>query len=446
MTIAIPEKVKYILDTLNARGFESYAVGGCVRDTIMGKEPFDWDITTSALPEKTIGIFEALGCKVIKTGIKHGTVTVLKDHEPFEVTTFRIDGEYTDRRRPDGVSFTSSLEEDLKRRDFTINAIVTDCEGNIKDAFGGINDIKRKVIKAIGDPDKRLNEDALRIMRALRFASVLGFQVDPELQKSLRQNKELLRNIAPERINAEFSKLICGENFAWVLLNFTDIIEVFIPEIKVCVGFDQRNIHHIYDVWEHSVKAAEAIPADLILRLTMLFHDIEKPSCFFMGEDHQGHFYGHAKKSAETAEKILRRLRYDNKTVKEVTELIELHDVEIVPEKKPVLRRMGKMGKESFEKLIAVKYADNKAQSPIVLSRRKDFQKIEEIAAEAQRESSCFSLKSLAVNGKDLIDAGFPAGKEIGKILQYLLESVIDGKYKNEKETLLRAAENFRKC
>lgn len=446
MTIAIPGKVKYILDTLNAHGFESYAVGGCVRDTIMGKEPFDWDITTSALPEKTIEIFEALGCKVIKTGIKHGTVTVLKDHEPFEVTTFRIDGEYTDRRRPDGVSFTASLEEDLKRRDFTINAIVTDCEGNIKDTFGGINDIKRKVIKAIGNPDKRLNEDALRIMRALRFASVLGFQVDPELQKSLRKNKELLRNIAPERINAEFSKLICGENFAWVLLNFTDIIEVFIPEIKVCVGFDQRNIHHIYDVWEHSVKAAEAIPADLILRLTMLFHDIEKPSCFFMGEDHQGHFYGHAKKSAETAEKILRRLRYDNKTVKEVTELIELHDVEIVPEKKPVLRRMGKMGKESFEKLIAVKYADNKAQSPIVLSRRKDFQKIEEIAAEAQRESSCFSLKSLAVNGKDLIDAGFPAGKEIGKILQYLLENVIDGKYENEKETLLRAAENFRKC
>lgn len=446
MTIAIPEKVKYILDTLNAHGFESYAVGGCVRDTIMGKEPFDWDITTSALPEKTIEIFEALGCKVIKTGIKHGTVTVLKDHEPFEVTTFRIDGEYTDRRRPNGVSFTASLEEDLKRRDFTINAIVTDCEGNIKDAFGGISDIKRKVIKAIGDPDKRLNEDALRIMRALRFASVLGFQVDPELQKSLRKNKELLRNIAPERINAEFSKLICGENFAWVLLNFTDIIEVFIPEIKVCVGFDQRNIHHIYDVWEHSVKAAVAIPADLILRLTMLFHDIEKPSCFFMGEDHQGHFYGHAKKSAETAEKILRRLRYDNKTVKEVTELIELHDVEIVPEKKPVLRRMGKMGKESFEKLIAVKYADNRAQSPIVLSRRKDFQKIEEIAAEAQRESSCFSLKSLAVNGKDLIDAGFPAGKEIGKILQYLLESVIDGKYENEKETLLRAAENFRKC
>ena len=208
MTITVPEKVKYILDTLNAHGFESYAVGGCVRDTIMGKEPFDWDITTSALPEKTIEIFEALGCKVIKTGIKHGTVTVLKDHEPFEVTTFRIDGEYTDRRRPDGVSFTASLEEDLKRRDFTINAIVTDCEGNIKDTFGGINDIKRKVIKAIGDPDKRLNEDALRIMRALRFASVLGFQVDPELQKSLRKNKELLRNIAPERINAEFSKLI----------------------------------------------------------------------------------------------------------------------------------------------------------------------------------------------------------------------------------------------
>lgn len=446
MIINVPKSAEYILKALQNEGFESYAVGGCVRDSIMGKEPFDWDITTSALPEKTIEIFEALGCKVIKTGIKHGTVTVIKDHEPFEVTTFRIDGEYSDRRRPNGVSFTENLQEDLKRRDFTINAIVANSEGEIKDFFGGINDIKRKVIKAIGDPDKRLNEDALRIMRALRFASVLGFQIDPELQESLRKNKELLRDIAPERINAEFSKLICGENFSWVLLNFTDIIEVFIPEIIPCNCFDQRNIHHIYDVWEHSVRAAENTTADLILRLTMLFHDIEKPSCFFMGEDNQGHFYGHAKKSAETAGKILRRLRYDNKTIKEVTELIELHDVEIVPEKKPVLRRMGKMGKESFEKLIAVKYADNGAQSPIVLNRRKDFQKIEEIAKEAQRESSCFSLKSLSVNGRDLIEAGFPEGREIGKILQYLLESVIDGKCENEKEALLSYAKKFRNC
>lgn len=446
MNITVPEKVKYILATLKNHGFESYAVGGCVRDSIMGKEPFDWDITTSALPEKTVEIFEALGCNVIKTGIKHGTVTVLKDHEPFEVTTFRIDGKYTDRRRPDGVFFTASLEEDLKRRDFTINAIVADCEGNVKDTFGGIDDIKRKVIKAIGDPDKRLSEDALRIMRALRFASVLGFKIDPQLQKSLRKNKELLRDIAPERINAEFSKLICGENFSWVLLNFTDIIEVFIPEIIPCIGFDQRNIHHIYDVWEHSVKAAEAAPADLKLRLTMLFHDIEKPACFFMGEDNQGHFYGHAKKSAETTEKILRRLRYDNKTIKEVTELIELHDVEIVPEKKPVLRRMGKMGKDSFQRLIAVKYADNAAQSPIVLSRREDFKKIEKIAAEAQRESRCFSLKDLSVNGRDLIEAGFPEGREIGKILQCLLESVIDGKCDNERDALLKFSERFRNC
>lgn len=446
MKINIPQNAEYILKALQNEGFESYVVGGCVRDSIMGKTPFDWDITTSALPEKTIDIFEALGCKVIKTGIKHGTVTVIKDHKPFEVTTFRIDGEYTDRRRPDGVSFTASLSEDLKRRDFTINAIVADCDGNIKDAFGGIDDINRKVIKAIGDPDKRLNEDALRIMRALRFASVLGFKIDPELQKSLRKNKELLRDIAPERINAEFSKLICGENFSWVLLNFTDIIEVFIPEISPCIGFDQKNIHHIYNVWEHSVRAVEATPADLILRLTMLFHDIEKPSCFFIGEDHQGHFYGHAKKSAETTEKILRRLRYDNKTIKEVTELIELHDVEIVPEKKPVLRRMGKMGKENFQKLISVKYADNAAQSPIVLSRRNEFKKIEEIAAQAQRESSCFNLKSLSVNGKDLIDAGFHEGREIGETLRFLLESVIDGKCINEKNELLNFAEKFRNC
>lgn len=444
MILNIPQKAIYILDTLNRYGYESYVVGGCVRDSIMGKEPFDWDITTSAPPEKTASIFENIGLKVVKTGIKHGTVTVINDHEPFEVTTFRIDGEYTDRRRPDKVHFTPNLNEDLKRRDFTVNAIVADRNGEVKDLFGGISDINEKVIKAIGSPDKRLSEDALRIMRALRFASVLKFSIDPELEKSLRKNKELLRSIAPERINAEFSKLICGENFAWVLLNFTDILEVFIPEISPCIGFDQKNIHHIYNVWEHSVKAAQAAPNDIVMRLTMLLHDIEKPSCFFMGEDNQGHFYGHAKKSAETAEKILRRLRYDNKTIKDVTELIALHDVEIVPEKKPVLRRMGKMGKENFDKLMAVKYADNTAQSPIVSNRRDEFKRIQKIAENAINESSCFSLKKLNVKGNDLIEAGFPEGREIGKILQYLLESVIDGKCKNEKNALLNHAKEFR--
>ena len=446
MTINIPENAEYIMKALRDKGFESYAVGGCVRDSLMGKEPCDWDITTSALPEQTGEIFEEQGCRVIKTGIKHGTVTVLKNYETFEVTTFRIDGKYTDRRRPDGVFFTPRLEEDLKRRDFTINAITADCEGEVKDFFDGIDDIEKKVIRAIGDPDKRLGEDALRIMRALRFSAVLGFDIAPDLQKSLRKNRELLNDIASERIRAEFSKLICGKDFAHVLLNFTDIIEVFIPEITPCVNFDQKNIHHIYDVWEHSVRAAEAIPADPVLRLTMLFHDIEKPSCFFMGEDGQGHFYGHAKKSAETAERILRRLKFDNKTIKAVTELIALHDVEIVPEKKPVLRRLGKMGDENFQRLMAVKYADNAAQSPIVRNRREDFKKIEEIAAKAREESSCISLRSLSVNGRDLTEAGFPEGREIGKILRHLLEGVIDGKYENEKEALLKAAENFRKC
>lgn len=446
MMINIPENAQYIMKTLRDRGFESYVVGGCVRDSLMGKEPYDWDITTSALPEQTAEIFEELGCKVIKTGIKHGTVTVLKNYETFEVTTFRIDGKYTDRRRPDGVFFTPSLEEDLKRRDFTINAITADCDGNVRDFFGGIDDIEKKTIRAIGDPDKRLGEDALRIMRALRFSAVLGFSIDPELQKSLRKNRELLKDIAAERIRAEFSRLICGKDFADVLLNFTDIIEVFIPEISPCVNFDQKNIYHIYDVWEHSVRAAEAVPADPVLRLTMLFHDIEKPSCFFMGEDNQGHFYGHAQKSAETAERILRRLKFDNKTIKEVTELIMIHDVEIVPEKKPVLRRLSKMGAENFWRLMAVKYADNAAQSPIVSGRRDDFKKIEEIASRAQREDSCVSLKALSVNGRDLIEAGFPQGREIGKILGFLLEGVMDGKYKNEKDALLKAAEAFKKC
>lgn len=438
MKIDIPEKVKFILSALENEGFEAYAVGGCVRDSIMGKTPNDWDMTSSALPRETINIFEGLGLKVIKTGIKHGTVTVLFEGEPFEITTFRIDGEYSDCRRPDEITFTRSLEEDLKRRDFTVNALAADKNGFVKDFFGGKEDIDNKILKAIGDPDKRLSEDALRIMRALRFSSVLGFTIDAELKKSLKRNRELLKNIAAERINAEFSKLILGKDFEKILLEYSDIIAVFIPETVPTVGFNQRNIHHIYDVFTHSVKAMAAIPPELTLRLAMLFHDIEKPACFFLGEDGQGHFYSHAEKSAETAEKILKRLRYDNTTVKEVKELIRLHDIEIVPEKKPVLRRMGKTGKENFYKLIKIKYADNAAQSPIVAGRRETFKRIEEIAAEAEREENCFSLKSLKVNGRDLIDAGVPEGKEVGKALEFLLEAVIDGRCENEREKLLR--------
>ena len=300
-----PESVRTVLGTLEAAGYEAWCVGGCVRDTLLGRVPGDWDVTTSAMPEETMAVF---GKRAFPTGLQHGTVTVRTHHEAIEVTTYRVDGEYRDHRRPDSVTFTRSLEEDLRRRDFTVNAMAMSLRGELRDPFGGQMDLKNSVLRCVGEPDRRFGEDALRILRGLRFAATLGFTIEQETAESIHRSRNDLKDIAVERIQVELFKLLSGRNAAEILRQFPDVIGVFWPEVLPMVGFDQCNHHHCYDVWEHTLRAVEAVPCDPILRCAMLLHDIGKPACFTMDEAGVGHFYGHGAISRELADGMLRRL------------------------------------------------------------------------------------------------------------------------------------------
>ncbi len=430
----MPDTVKKAIEKLNKNGFEAYAVGGCVRDSIMGRTPYDWDITTSASPDETKTVFENF--RVVETGIKHGTVTVLVDDNPLEITTYRVDGEYSDNRHPDKVSFTKNLEEDLARRDFTVNAIAFNPQTGICDAFNGVKDIENKIIRCVGDPDKRFNEDALRIMRALRFASVLGFEIEENTEKSIRKNKRLLKNIAAERIQAELSKLLCGENAYKVLMSFNDVLSEIIPEIRDTVGFDQKTKYHIFTIWEHIVKSVESINPVLHLRLAMLFHDIGKPLSFTVDENGVGHFKGHAKKSFDIAEKSLNALRYDNETKEKVLTLIKYHDAVIEDDERLIKRWLNRLTPDGFFDLLKVKKADTLSQNP-EFDRSAEIEVVSKKATEILNRNECFSLSSLAVNGDDLIALGVPQGKKIGKALEFLLMAVTDGKCENEREKLI---------
>ena len=432
--VNMPVFVKQAIDKLNKNGFEAFAVGGCVRDSLMGRTPYDWDITTSASPLETKQVFN--GCRVVETGIKHGTVTVIVDGNPLEITTYRIDGDYSDNRHPDKVSFTKNLKEDLARRDFTVNAIAFHHENGFYDCFEGIGDIKNKIIRCVGDPDRRFSEDALRIMRALRFASVLGFEIEENTEKSIRKNKRLLKNIAAERINAELSKLICGENAYKILMDFDDVLSEIIPEIRDTVGFDQQTKYHIFNVWEHIAKSVEGIKPVLHLRLAMLFHDIGKPRCFTVDENGQGHFKGHANISLDIAEKSLNTLKYDNETKEKVLTLIKYHDAVVEDDERLIKRWLNRLTPEGFFDLMEVKKADTKAQNP-EFDRRNQVEEISKKAKEILERNDCFSLSSLAVNGDDLIALGVPEGKKIGKTLERLLKAVTDGKCENDRQKLI---------
>ncbi|MBQ5565782.1 MAG: HD domain-containing protein, partial [Clostridia bacterium] len=324
--IFLPDEVKTAIEKISKNGFEAYIVGGCVRDSLLGKTPKDYDITTSASPQEVEKIFS--DCRVIETGIKHGTVTVLINSMPLEITTFRIDSEYVDNRHPESVTFTKSLREDTARRDFTMNAIAYNNFTGICDFYGGETDIKNKIVRCVGNPDLRFNEDALRIMRAIRFSSVLGFEIEENTRSSIFKNKELLKNISSERIAAELVKLLCGKNAKKVLCEYIDILGVVMPELLPMKDFDQRNAHHIYDIWTHTAVAVENIEPAPILRLTALFHDIGKPECFFM-KNGQGHFYGHAAVSEKISDNILKRLKFDNTSRETITTLVKLHDIQI---------------------------------------------------------------------------------------------------------------------
>lgn len=431
----LPQPIKYVLERLSGAGFAAFTVGGCVRDTLLGRTPSDWDVTTAARPEQVFSLFEGYA---IPTGLQRGTVTVKVGETHIEVTTFRADGEYTDHRRPDEVYFSDRLEDDLCRRDLTVNAMAMDAQGRITDLYGGREDLKAGVLRCVGEPQRRFGEDALRILRTLRFAAVLGFAIEPRTAEALRAQAPLLSYIAPERVLSEMDRLLCGEYVLPVLLDYPDVLEVFLPEITPCVGFDQHNRHHIHDIWGHTAHAVAAAPAEKVLRWAMLLHDVGKPASFTLDERGVGHFYGHPAISAELAEAVCRRLRMDNRTAERIVTLVRWHDRDIPRTEKAIARAVSRLGEDVFRQLLAVKRADNAAQSPEDRHRLTDIQQAEDILNALLAKHQCFSLRDLAVNGRDLMALGL-RGREVGETLQFLLDAVLDGA-ENDRETLLKLA------
>lgn len=424
MKLKLPAKVIYIINELQFYGYEAYAVGGCVRDSILAKEPDDWDITTSAQPHQVKRIFK----RTVDTGIEHGTVTVLLDKDTFEVTTYRIDGKYEDGRHPKEVTFTASLEEDLKRRDFTINAMAYNDKEGLIDLYGGMQDLQRKVIRCVGKPEERFTEDALRMMRAVRFAAQLGFSIDPDTARAILELSPTLEKISAERVQAEMVKLMVSRYPSmWFTAYELGITKVIMPEFDECMMTLQKTPHHCYTVGEHILHSVEQVPADKILRLTMLLHDIAKPRFHTTDASGQDHFKGHAEGGAQLAREILRRLKFDNDTVDKVTKLIYYHDTRPQPTERQVRRLLNRMGIELFPYYLTVQRADTLAQSSYM--RTEKWTRIAEVEAVARgilERQECFTLKDLAISGKDLIELGIEPGKEIGEILNAALETVLD--------------------
>ena len=438
----IPQNANLIIHRLQNAGFEAFAVGGCVRDSLLGLTPHDWDICTSAKPEQIKACFEDFN--TIDIGIKHGTVAIIVDKEPFEVTTYRVDGEYRDNRHPESVTFTSNLREDLARRDFTVNAIAYNEEYGIADFYGGESDLKNRLIRCVGNPDERFREDALRILRALRFASCYRFSIENETAAASHRNSGLLNNIASERIQSELVRLLCGDGAEDILNEFRDVFAVFIPELAETFDFDQKNKHHCYDVFHHITHSVGLIESDPILRLTMLFHDIAKPLVCTTDSRGARHFKGHQLVSADIARNALSRLRFPSETIETCVTLIIYHDVRFNGTVPQVKRVLNKLGDENMRRLFKVQYADTLSQSEYM--REEKLRKIDTAKAQFEQvmaRQECFSLRQLAVNGRDLIAAGITDGREIGRVLAFLLDSVIDEALPNEKAALLSAAKEY---
>lgn len=441
MRYNIPAGAIQIIHELKKNGHKAYLVGGCVRDLLMGREPHDWDICTSALPDQMKECFGQY--KVIETGLKHGTLTVVLDAQAYEVTAFRVDGEYSDGRRPDNVSFTSSLNEDLARRDFTMNAIAMCEDGFIYDPYGGAADIENRMIRCVGRPETRFDEDGLRILRAIRFASVLGFQIHHETNCAIHKCRENLRNVSAERIVTEVKKTLSGRKPGLFLSCYNDELAVFWPEIEACAGFDQKNIHHNFDVWTHICHAIDyADTDDVIVRLALLLHDIGKPKCFTVDEQGRGHFYGHPPVCAAMADDMLRRLKFDNETREAVVQLIEHHDATIVPTEKCVRRWLNKLGEEQFRRFLHVKVGDILAHNPETIGNRvEDIYAARKILKDVLAQKQCFSFKDLAISGRDILALGIPQGQKVGEILKEILRQVIDGEIENDRNALLKKVE-----
>lgn len=440
--INIPQNVNEIITKLNENGHDAYVVGGCVRDSIIGLQPEDWDITTSALPEQVKGIFK----KTIDTGLKHGTVTVLMNHIPFEVTTYRIDGIYENNRKPINVSFTSDVIDDLRRRDFTINAMAYNDKQGLIDAFSGIQDLEQRIVRCVGDPNERFTEDSLRMLRAIRFSAKLDFKIDKATETAIKTNATLIKNISCERIHMELTKTLVSENPHYIkeLVNL-GLIQHIIPEFIVNVGMEQHNKHHIYTVDEHTYVSLGKVEPTETLRWSMFLHDIGKGYSKTIDDKGVGHFHGHSLISVKLARDVLNRLRFDNKTTSDVLKLIEHHDYRIEPKMKQVRKAINKIGVDLFESYLKVQKADILAQNPIYheeyLSKLEAIHKCYEIVLQ---ERHCTTLKDLAINGRDLTEMGISQGKVIGTILNQLLELVIEEPERNNREWLLKMAQNLR--
>lgn len=435
MKIDLPENVKFITEQLNSAGYEAYAVGGCVRDSILDRVPNDWDITTSAKPEKVKEIFK----RTVDTGLKHGTVTVLIGKEGYEVTTYRVDGEYEDGRHPKSVEFTSSLKEDLLRRDFTINAMAYNDTDGLVDIFGGIDDIEKKTIRCVGNPRERFTEDALRLLRAVRFAAQLGYEIEPDTYKAIGELAPTLEKISAERIQVELVKTLTSDHPEMIKTAYElGLTKVFLPEIDLCFETKQNNPHHCYTVGDHIIKTLQSSRNDKTLRLSLLLHDIAKPVCKTADEEGIDHFHGHPDKSKEMALDILRRLKFDNDTINMVCTLVCHHDERIEPGEKNMRRFINRIGVDAFPLIFEIWEADIKGQSDY----KKD-EKIERLARNREdyeaivRKKDCVELKDLKVSGKDLIEAGMQAGPGLGEVLKKMLEEVIDNPELNDKEYLM---------
>ena len=442
--IEMPEKARHIINTITRAGFEAYAVGGCVRDSILGRKPEDWDITTSAKPEQVKELFS----HTVDTGLQHGTVTVMLGREGFEVTTYRIDGNYEDGRHPRNVVFTPSLEEDLRRRDLTINAMAYNESRGLVDVFGGLEDMKAGVVRCVGKPAERFGEDALRILRAVRFSAQLGYTIEEGTKAAAAALAPTLARISAERIQTELVKLMVSPHPEYLRLACgCGITQVIMPEFDRAMKTEQCHPHHCYSVGEHILASLGYVRADRVLRLAMLFHDIGKPEVMTVDEKGITHFHGHGEASAALAESIMKRLRFDNDTLQTVCRMVRFHDYKnnAQPNRAMVRRAVNRAGGDIFSGLLEIWYADIMAQSDYMRKEKLDNLEqwrtlYEEICARHQ----CVSLKDLAVTGADLIAAGWKPGRELGEMLQKLLELVLDQPECNTKERLLEEAERQR--
>ena len=428
-------------------GHEAYIVGGCVRDFFIGKQPHDWDICTSAMPGEVMALMAENGIRTIETGLQHGTVTACYGVWQYEITTFRTDGEYSDNRRPDSVEFVCEVLEDLSRRDFTINAMAYNERIGLVDPWGGYGDLDNKLIHCVRNPDDRFREDALRIMRALRFAATYGFKIEEKTAAAIHRNKDLLKNISAERIQSELTKMLCGKGVRRILLEYKDVMAVIIPELEPCIGFNQNNPYHIYDVYDHIAHAVANYDGDDIsIKMALLLHDVGKPECYT--EDHNGgHFYGHSVPSMRIAKDVTTRLKFNNKTKDEVVDLVLYHDSDIYPGARSVKRWLNKIGVMRLHQLISVKFADTYAHADVNRATMIDnYFAILKIAGDIFKEQQCFTLKQLAINGFVVMEhLGVPSGPKVGEVLNHLLDKVLDGEIENDTDVLMEEAARYLK-